>query len=335
MYGSELPEIAIMILNYNGLQFIDNCLSSLFADLYPNKKIYFLDNCSTDKSIEFVESKYSNATIVKFKNNNGFSYSYDHAIRSVENKYIAILNNDTCVHPMWLNELYNAMKENESIGACGSKILNYHSRNLIDHAGGLINAIGGGVDIGKGKIDSSIYNQKKYVGFSCGGAALLNRNAYISVGGFDRKFFLYHEDVDLCWRLWISGYQVLYVPTAIVFHHGGGTSGNVESPFRIYHSQKSRIRCLLKNAEMKYLTKGILTTIIFDLIRSFMYLFKVDFKCFAALWRANISTLSQMNDFSPNVTSLIKRKSLNDIEKKYRCKITSPIIDSFRAYWKI
>ena len=331
----EYPEIAVMILNHNGLKYLNKCLSSLNNDLYSNKIIYILDNNSTDKSVDYVYNKYPTVNIMQFKENYGFSYSYDYAIRSLKNKYIAILNNDTYVHEMWLSELYKNMKEKESIGICGSKMLDYLNQNIIDHAGGLINVIGGGNDIGKGEMDYEKFNKSEYVGFACGGAALINKDAYLSIGGFDPKYFLYHEDVDLCWRLWQSGFRVLYVPSAIVYHIGGGTSGDIESPFRIYHSQKSRLRCLFKNSDIKNLLKGIAVSIIFDVVRSIKYAIKGEFKCLGSIWRANWYVIKNCKDICILIKGIKKRESLKNIEKKYMYRLTISLIDSIKDYCKI
>jgi len=325
------PEIAVMILNYNGYRYIDNCLSSLYSDKYINKNIYFLDNNSTDRSLELIKSKYPKVNIISYNKNYGYAYSYDNAIRAINEKYVAVLNNDTCVHEDWLIELYKAIIEDDNIAICGSKLISYYNNIIIEHAGGLINPIGGGIDIGRGQVDKKEYSKKKYVGFACGGGALIDKNIYHSIGGFDNKFFLYHEDVDICWRSWLSGYKVLYVPTSIVYHYGGGTAGKIESPFRIYHSQKSRLRCLLKNSEFKGIIKGLIATFIFDLYRIIKYAFKFEIKSIIALIRANISSIKLIK----YIIKYKKRKSIKIIQNELKCKIVCSMKESIKEYRNI
>ncbi|MFQ5586485.1 MAG: glycosyltransferase family 2 protein, partial [Thermodesulfobacteriota bacterium] len=140
-------------------------------------------------------------------------------------EYIALLNNDTEVDPRWLEELVSALERRPETGFCASKMLNFYRRNIIDTAGDGFSRYGLAFKRGARREDGPEYNREEYVFGACAGAAVYRRELFEEVGLFDEDFFAYLEDVDLSFRAQLKGFRCLYVPTAVVYHMMGGTSG--------------------------------------------------------------------------------------------------------------
>ena len=267
---SSLPAVDIIIVNYNGIGFIEACLESLLQTEYPSFNVILVDNGSSDGSVELVKRKYPGVQIILNNANLGFGKANAIGINSGRADFIALLNNDTVVDKGWLSPLVGAMLEDGSLASACSKLLFMDNRRVINGVGGGMNFLGYGFDIGIYENDDGAYEEVREVFFPCAAACLLRRSAYEDVGGFDPKFFMYHEDVDLGWRFWLKGYRVKCIPRSFVYHAFGGTSlraGSME--FRNNLGLRHAMRSLIKNYERGTLLKvlplfislGIRTTI--------------------------------------------------------------------------
>jgi GT2 family glycosyltransferase len=168
--------ISIVILNFNGKKFLDECLSSVLKSNYPDFEVIFVDNASTDGSVEFVQSNfrgYSNLRIIRNNRNLGFAEGNNVGAKVAKGEYVVFLNVDTKVDPNWLKELVTAMESDESIGAAQSKLLQFDGRT-IDSAGDFINFYGFGWMRGHGEIDRGQFNKIDEI-FSARGAAMIVR----------------------------------------------------------------------------------------------------------------------------------------------------------------
>lgn len=268
--AAEQPPVAVLILNYNGMLFLPDCLASLAQNTCPIIHVYLIDNGSTDASVSWTRDHYPAVRIIENTQNLGFAPAYDPVIRRLhEYKYLVLLNNDTVVKRDWLTTLVRTAEADERIAVCGSKILMMHNRSLIDHAGGLYTWIGAGLDIGKWTKNCGGASSKRQTGFVCGASILLRRTAYMGVGGFDTSYKMYHEDVDLCWRLRMAGYSVVHVPSSVVYHHGGGIihHGTDRHPARTLYSQKNRLANILKNMPAELIPLALTISTAYDAIR--------------------------------------------------------------------
>jgi GT2 family glycosyltransferase len=223
---AEPPKVAILILNYNGRKYLKECIDSVLATTYPSFDVIIIDNASKDDSLEFVKKNYPKIKLIEYEENYGFALAYNKAINLADAPYLAILNNDTVVEPDWLNNLIPHM-DNEKVAALNPKILFLHDRNRINAAGGSCDIFGFGMNRGNGDPDCGQYDKSEEV-FYVNGAALISKKAvWQDVGAFDERYFLYGEDLDWCWRARLRGYEVLYVPTAKVYHHWQGAGGQM------------------------------------------------------------------------------------------------------------
>jgi len=223
------PTVSIIIPTHNGRAHLEECFRSLRALNYPSDKreIILVDNGSTDGSVEYVRESYPEATVVRNEKNEGFAGPCNQGAGCSQSKYLAFLNNDTRVHPEWLTELTRSIEspkiDTEMVVCAAGRIVSWDG-HVIDYDGGILNFHGHGHHLGMGQPVSAGSSHEQLTIFASAASMLIRRDVFLEVGGFDQDYFAYFEDVDLGWRLWLSGFQVLYCPTAIVFHKGQGTA---------------------------------------------------------------------------------------------------------------
>lgn len=266
------PEVAVLVINYNGKHFLKACLESLEKQVYKNYQVYIVDNASTDGSIEYVKQHFPWVKTIVFSENLGFAKAYNEATRMINADYAVFLNNDTKVDANWLSELVKGALKDESVVAVGSKILFYAQPGILQHAGAQLALTGGGIDMGQYEPDDGKYDKRRFVGAVCGAAMLVRKDKFLSLGGFDDDFFAYFEDTDFCWRAWLHGYKVIYVPTSVVYHKFGGSWGPLESPRRIFLAQKNQAMSIIKNFELKNLVQGLILLLAYSGVKALVFL---------------------------------------------------------------
>jgi GT2 family glycosyltransferase len=148
-----------------------------------------------------------------------------------------------------------------------TKILLYDDRNLLNHAGGMLVPIGAGIDLGLMMPDQQDTYRRRFVGCVSGASMLMPRSVFIQLGGFDSDFFAYFEDVDLCWRAWLAGYQVAFRPSSRVYHKLSATAGPLLKPERLFLGERNRLQCMVKNLEMRNLIAAVFVSCLYTVYR--------------------------------------------------------------------
>ncbi|WP_295768757.1 glycosyltransferase family 2 protein [uncultured Mucilaginibacter sp.] len=248
------PKVAVVILNWNGLKFLQQFLPSVLQSTYPNMEVVVGDNGSTDGSVEFLKSRYTNeVTVLQNDENYGYTGGYNRVISRVSADYLILLNSDIEVIPGWIEPIIELMEADERIAAAAPKILAYHNKNHFEHAG----AAGGFIDkLGypfcRGRLfyeieqDNGQYDQSGEIFWASGAALFIRSKCWKETGGFDERFFAHMEEIDLCWRLKNMGYKIMYCAQSVVYHVGGGTL-NVENPFKTYLNFRNNLWLIQKN----------------------------------------------------------------------------------------
>jgi GT2 family glycosyltransferase len=203
---------SIIIVNFNGKKHLKICLESIKKSEASEEEIIVVDNGSTDGSRAFLDKEYPLVKTVYLEKNYGFARANNIGAQNAAGDYLIFLNNDTCVSAGWCNSLINELLQNSEYGIAGSKLVLMDSPDTINSAGGGIVFNGGGYDIGFLDQDSKKYNKREEKGVVCGASLMVRRKEFIQLKGFDEMYFMYFEDVDLCWRYWLAGYKVIYVP---------------------------------------------------------------------------------------------------------------------------
>lgn len=220
----QRPRIAVIVPNYNGRHHLATCLDSLRAQrVEAEVEWVVIDNGSTDGSIAFLEQRYPDVRRLRLEVNRGFAAACNAAAQSmVETDVLVFVNNDMRVADGWLASLLLPIVEGRC-EATTARIVDWEGRT-IDFAGGGMNFHGIGIARGHGELDGPQHAVAQESLFACGGSMAVRREVFLSAGGFDEEFFAYYEDVDLGWRLWVLGYRIRYVPTALAYHHLSATS---------------------------------------------------------------------------------------------------------------
>ena len=297
-----MPKVSVVIVNWNGKKFLKDCLDSLRKQKYKNFQIIFVDNNSSDGSIEFVKEfkKYMKIKIIKLNKNYGFAkpnnIGFDYAIKT-KSKYVAILNNDTIVDKNWLTELVKVVESDNRIGSCACKILKLDGS--IDSAGMLFH---------KNCMPSPRTEDIKEEVFGAPGAAALYRVEMlkdIKLGNdyFDSDYKFYQEEFDLSWRALLRGWKCIYVPSAIVTHIGSGTGRKMPNIVK-YHLERNRIWTITKNLHKELFYYCLPHIILYEIISLPFYILRGQF--FVVL-KARIDSLRKLKRF------LKKRKLVQPI----------------------
>jgi len=248
---TQLPKLSVIILNYNGLRWLPTCLSSVAKTDYPNLSVYLADNGSADGSVEYVRNNFPWVRVIPNNENLGFAEGYNRAIREVDSDYVVLLNTDTEVlNQDWIKRLVEVALSDRAMAAVACKMVSMEDRSHLDSVGGMgIPFWRGFVDIGRDELDRGQYDREGFEPFSfCGGAALIKRSIFMRLGGFDGRFFLYTEDVDLSWRVRLFGYRVGFAPRAKVAHYFSGSfKSKAVDALKLYYFHRNLLRSIIKN----------------------------------------------------------------------------------------
>jgi hypothetical protein len=247
MIDMRFHGIDIVIPNWNGRQMLEICLPSLVAQHYPRARIIMVDNGSGDGSVDFVRTCFPDVHVVEFPENRGFSAAVNEGIRTGNNDWVLLLNNDTEMAPDCLDLLMREVSAEPEYKLFALKMVSFHDRSLLDGAGDGVLRGGVGYRLGTLEPDDEPYNCKKQVFGACGGAALYHRSLFETIGWFDEHFFAYLEDVDLNMRAVRAGFNCCYLPEAVVYHIGSATTGSKINEVTVRLTTRNNLYVICKN----------------------------------------------------------------------------------------
>lgn len=244
---NKWPKVTVVIVNWNGEQCLNRCLSALMSQSVRPCEIILVDNASTDASLDIVHH-FPSVRLLPQTENLGFAAGNNLAIKaaSEDAEWIALLNPDAYPDTRWLESLFLAVRDYPAFHALGSKLVDANNPALLDGAGDAYHVSGRVWRICHGEKISSL-SQVREVFSPCAAAALYRRSALHEVAGFDEDFFCYMEDVDLGFRLRLLGYRCLYVPESVVHHVGSAATGSQHSDFAVYHGHRNLVWTYVKN----------------------------------------------------------------------------------------
>lgn len=238
--------ISVVIPTYNGKRYLSDCLDSLKNQIRKPDEIILVDDGSTDGTDSYVASFYPEVKLIRLDVNQGFAAAVNKGIHRANGSYIALLNNDTRPTPQWLFELVKTLDEKPSVGFCSSKMLFADRPNVINSIGIGFTRAGTAFDVGEGEEDGEKFSQSRPIFGACAGAAMYRRELFEDIGLLDEDFFMWYEDVDLSFRAQLAGYTCQYVPTAVVFHVGGGTASS-NNKLHIHYCTRNQVLVMVKN----------------------------------------------------------------------------------------
>ncbi len=310
--------VAVVILNYNGVDHLQTFLPSVLKTTYAGAKIWVADNGSTDESLAILKNKFPEVNLIEMPINLGFTGGYNSALEKIDSPYTVLLNSDVEVTPDWLEPLMEQMEKDPSIGICQPKILAYKSKESFEYAGaagGIIDDLGYPLCRGRVfdtvEVDKGQYDQAAEVSWASGCALLIRTELYKKLGGLDADYFAHMEEIDLCWRIKRAGYKVMAFPESTVYHLGGGTL-NYQNPRKTFLNFRNSLYTLYKNeSKSTYLWKTLMRLIL-DAPAALRFLLLGQWKDLWAIIKSHWSFFSQI----PRLHR--KRKRDQDLIEKIR-----------------
>ena len=288
-----MAKIAVVILNWNGREFLRKFLPSVLAYSRDVADVIVADNASTDSSIEFLENNYPEIRIVTNRTNGGFARGYNEALAEIEADYYVLLNSDIEVTPNWIEPVIAMMESDKTIAACQPKLRSFYEKEKFEYAGaagGFIDAYG--YPFCRGRIfqhietDFGQYNDTIEIFWATGACMFVRADLYKKFGGLDENFFAHMEEIDFCWRLKNGGYKIMYCPDSVVFHVGGGTLPKKSSQ-KTYLNFRNNLVLLYKNLPSHLLLPVFAVRFPLDGIAAMKFLLDGGFRDFYAVLRAH------------------------------------------------
>ncbi len=289
-------KIAIVILNWNGREFLERFLPGVVRhSSSPGVKIIVADNGSSDDSLEFIRNKFKNVEIIELDKNYGFAGGYNKAFEKIDSEYYILLNSDVEVSENWIEPIIKKMDNDPVVAAAMPKILSYHERSQFEYAG----AAGGFIDkwgypFCRGRIfnniepDNNQYNDSIEIFWASGACLFIRSKIFHDAGGFDDDFFAHMEEIDLCWRIKNLGYKIYCYPCSQVYHIGGGTLPN-ETPSKLFLNFRNSLWLLLKNLPPKKLYPVLIIRKILDGLAAMKFYLTLDWRKGNAVFKAHLS----------------------------------------------
>ncbi|GAB4491698.1 MAG: glycosyltransferase family 2 protein [Parvularculaceae bacterium] len=241
------PRAAVIIVNWNaGARRIERCLAALAAQNFRDFEVLLVDNGSSDNSLDALTSAPFPVRLLKQSENLGFARANNLAARATAAPLLALLNPDAYPEPGWLGALIRAADKWPDAAAFGSLQIDANDPGRLDGAGDAYHVSGLAYRGHFGWPAAAAPRCEAETFAPCAAAALYRRDPFLALGGFDERFFCYHEDVDLGFRLRLAGWSCLQIPQARVAHEGSALTGR-RSEFAVYHGTRNRIWTFVKN----------------------------------------------------------------------------------------
>lgn len=240
-----MPAASVIIPHLNGLHHLDDCLSALRRQTFDDFEIILVDNGSSDGSQAYLQGEFPEVKLLQLDRNQGFTGACNAGYAAAHGQFILLLNNDTEVDAAWLAAIVDAFGRHPNVGIVASKMMLFDRRDHFHTAGDFYRLDGRPGNRGVWQRDRGQYDREELVFSACGGAAGYRRRMLEEIGFLDKRFFFSCEDVDISWRAHLSGWDVLYVPSAIVYHKLKASSGT--GPISSYHDGRNTLYVIWKN----------------------------------------------------------------------------------------
>jgi GT2 family glycosyltransferase len=258
---TDPPLVHVIVVNYNGLKYLRACLSSIERQTYQNFETIVIDNASTDNSEEYIRQYFPKITLIQASRNLGFAEGNNLAIKSTLDQkadYIFLVNNDTELESDLVEKLIRTAERDDSIGIVGPAVFDLKNKESLQEMGMAIDKFGYAL-----ALKSSL--NKDCVFFVSGCAMMIKSELILKIGIFDESYFMFAEDLDLCWRSWLAGYKIIVNENARIYHASGGSisGGIIKSSIykttakRVFLREKNTLRTLIKNYDFSNLIKFV------------------------------------------------------------------------------
>lgn len=249
-----MKTVSVIIVNWNGLHWLQGCLPTLSKQTHTALEIIVVDNGSTDGSVSWVRKHYPKAKVIVNAENLGFSHANNIGYKKATGSYVLFLNNDTKTTRTFIARLVQVLESDRAIGGAQSKILLMDKPDTHDSVGAFLTPTGFLYHYGFGKKNIPKYDAQIDL-YTAKGACMIFKKSVlkkVEVDGWilDPDYFAYFEESDMCHRILLAGYRIVYVHDSVIYHKMGATSSSMNNDFIQYHSFKNRIRSYIKNLSL-------------------------------------------------------------------------------------
>lgn len=253
---SNLPEVIVLILSYNGKELLEDALSTYLANDYPNFRVVVIDNGSTDDTQEYVQQYYPRAEVIRLDKNQGYSggfnFGLDYAFNQQQADYVLITNNDVKADTKIVSALVSQAMTDQRIGYVTGKAYYYDQPDTLQTVGKYEDPIvWNGSHIGSRELDKGQYDEPAERFFIDDIFMLVSRSLYLDVGGYDTNFFIQSEEYDWQARGKAAGYKIMYTPHARLWHKESMTIGK-KSAYKAYYDARNPMLVILKHKSPRF-----------------------------------------------------------------------------------
>ena len=307
-------KIAVVILNWNGKQLLEQFLPAMLEYSTDEANIYVADNNSPDDSVEFVKANFPAVKIIQNEINGGYAKGYNDALQHIDADIFALVNSDIEVTKDWLKPIISEFERSRETVAIQPKILDFKDQSKFEYAG----AGGGYIDFFgypycRGRIfsdletDNGQYNDTKEIFWASGACFFIRKEVFHQLSGFDEDYFAHQEEIDLCWRIKNEGHRIKYVGTSNVYHIGGATLDEA-NPRKTYLNFRNSLFSILKNVPKRYLILVILLRLKLDAWAGLKFLVELKPKHTWAIIKAHFN-------FYWNIPKFLKKRRKIAVKK--------------------
>jgi GT2 family glycosyltransferase len=262
---ADKPLVSIVVLNWNGAQFLEECIVSVMKTAYSPIEIIVVDNNSSDNSLEILQ-KYPAITIIQNDQNYGYAQGNNIGIARSHGTYVVTLNNDITVDPDWLDAPVEMLQSNRSIGLVCCRQMSSYDHTKIDGLYHIIKPDLTFFPFGHNHHlhENPLYLKPGYVISVNGGSSIIRKSMFEQVGGFDARFFAYFDETDLCMKTFLSGWRSYYSPESVVYHKGS-LSFKKTGIFAYFLRERNRLWFLYKYFPMSIILRHLCPLLIMEL----------------------------------------------------------------------
>lgn len=294
------PDTAVVILNYNGRNFLEQYLPLVIKTLPAYARVIVADNLSTDDSVDWLRSQHPDVELICLPENYGFANGYNMAMMQVKAEIYVLLNSDVRVTRGWLEAIL-PMFEDPTVGAVQPKILAEADHDCFEYAG----AAGGYLDyLGypfcRGRLfthterDEGQYDGRAEIFWATGAAFFCRADLFHALGGFEPEYFAHAEEIDLCWRMKRAGYKVMVEPRSVVYHVGGGTL-NYNTPRKTFLNFRNTLTTSYKNEPTSRLMWWLPVRLTLDGVAAMLFLSQGNFAHISSIFKAHADFYRNFN----------------------------------------
>jgi GT2 family glycosyltransferase len=286
--GKQGTKTSVIVVNYNGAEHLRKCLDGLSKQTLAPSEVIVVDNHSNE-SPEYVTALFPFVKLIHAKKNYGYGGACNLGLKYAVSEFVAFLNNDTYPEAHWLEVMTMTIASDADIAILGCKSIQMDN-NLIDSAGAIVE-YPSGISYPRGYLESDVglYSKAMELAAIGGAAFMVRKSIFRFIGGFDSRYFLYYDEVYLCWKARLAGYKVYYTPNAVVKHFGSYGLGK-RSPERFRYDARNRTIAMI--SLLSY--RSLMAYFAFEFVNAIMVVIGVLFyREYAKFGLANLKGLLQ------------------------------------------